>query len=286
MALKKGLGKGLDALFSDNTLDVSVDSPVLTININEIDTRKDQPRKDFDKEALESLSDSVKKYGIISPLVVTKAEDGRYKLIAGERRYRAARMAGIVDIPVIIRQSTDSEIHELALIENLQREDLNPIEEASGYKMLMDKFQMTQEEVAKRVSKSRPVIANALRLLGLPGEVMEMVFDGRLSQGHARAILSAESPQDMIDIANSVLLYGWSVRQVEDAVKKQKASPKTSVKTTKLSYLGDFEKSLSQNLGRKVSIKEKGDKGSVTIEYYSADDFEALIKILDKPERN
>lgn len=253
---KGGLGKGLEALFVDNSTD---QAEISTLAITEIEPNRDQPRKQFDPTALSELADSIKEYGVLQPLVVRPLPDGSYQLVAGERRWRASRMAGLSSVPVVIRELTDSQAMELALIENLQREDLNAIEEAAGYRELMDRFGLTQEQVAQRVGKSRPVITNAMRLLNLPEDVREMVVDGRLSAGHARALLSLEDEEMIRVLAREIIKKGLSVRQVEAIVKKSKQlvkPPKAPPTAWDNSYFAEVQLALSQSLSRKVNFLE------------------------------
>ena len=209
---KGGLGKGLEALFVDNN---TSDIPTTSLKLTEIEPNKEQPRKDFDDAALAELADSIREHGVLQPLLVRPMVNGRYQIVAGERRWRASRMVGLAEVPVVIREMTDTEAMELALIENLQRKDLNIIEEALGYKTLMETYGFTQEKVAQRVGKSRPVIANALRLLSLPPKVEKMVRDGQISAGHARALLSLDDPKVIEETAGRILSQGLSVREVE-----------------------------------------------------------------------
>lgn len=217
-AKKGGLGKGLDALFMDNE---TADSGIVTLRLSEIEPNKDQPRKVFSEESLNELADSIKEHGVLQPLLVRPLSTGGYQLVAGERRWRASRMAGLREVPVVIRDMDEEQAMEIALIENLQREDLNAIEEASGYKMLMERYGMTQEQVAKRVGKSRPAVANALRLLNLPHKVMEMVEEGEVSPGHARALLAFEDADQIVEVAQKVKTGKYSVRDIEKMTKEQ-----------------------------------------------------------------
>ena len=214
---KNGLGKGLDALFIDNSTE-DVKSAV-KLNINDIEPNRDQPRKHFDEAALSELADSIALHGVIQPLLVRPISDGGYQLIAGERRWRASRLAGLTEVPVVIREMTDSEAMELALIENLQREDLNPIEEAEGYKLLMDTYSLTQSEAAERVGKSRPAVANAMRLLSLPKEVLDLIKEGRISSGHGRTLLGLNDNSMMLKLCKEIEEKQISVRQLESIIK-------------------------------------------------------------------
>lgn len=278
MAVRKGgLGKGLDALFIDNTTD---NGPV-TLRISEIEPNRSQPRKEFDEAALADLADSIREHGVIQPLLVRPLPSGGYQLVAGERRWRASRMAGLSEVPVVIRELSDHETMELALIENLQRQDLNPIEEAEGYERLMKQFGLTQEQVAKRVVKSRSAVANALRLLALPTEVRTMVSEGEISGGHARAVLAVNEADKRVEAARQMV--GLSVRQSEalakrmnkKPVEKPEQSPEVSV-----DYIAELEKELEGALGRKISIQQGKHSGQLTLEYYGAEDLERLSEAL------
>lgn len=279
---KGGLGKGLEALFVDNSTD---QVEISTLAITEIEPNRDQPRKQFDPTALSELADSIKEYGVLQPLVVRPLPDGSYQLVAGERRWRASRMAGLSSVPVVIRELTDSQAMELALIENLQREDLNAIEEAAGYRELMDRFGLTQEQVAQRVGKSRPVITNAMRLLNLPADVREMVVDGRLSAGHARALLSLEDDEMIRVLAREIIKKGLSVRQVEAIVKKsrQMAKPPNPPSTAwDNSYFAEVQLALSQSLSRKVKIEGEKNKGRLIIEFYDEADLKEIVASISR----
>lgn len=278
MAVRKGgLGKGLDALFIDNTTD---NGPV-TLRISEIEPNRSQPRKEFDEAALADLADSIREHGVIQPLLVRPLPSGGYQLVAGERRWRASRMAGLSEVPVVIRELSDHETMELALIENLQRQDLNPIEEAEGYERLMKQFGLTQEQVANRVVKSRSAVANALRLLALPTEVRTMVSEGEISGGHARAVLAVNEADKRVEAARQMV--GLSVRQSEalakrmnkKPVEKPEQSPEVSV-----DYIAELEKELEGTLGRKISIQQGKHSGQLTLEYYGAEDLERLSEAL------
>ncbi len=278
-----GLGGGLAALFGD---DVNQEQSATTVPIVRIEPRTDQPRVNFDEEALAELADSISQHGIIQPITVRKLEDDYYQIIAGERRWRAARMAGLDTVPVNIIDVSEKEAAELALVENLQREDLNPVEEARGYKALMDKYSMTQERVAQTVGKSRPVIANALRLLKLPEEVLGLVEIGRLTLSHARALLEIEDPEKQAEAARMTVERDLSVRETTALVKRM-GSKKPEKKKTRhplgedgVDYYEVVEKELTESLGRKVKIFAGAKKGRFEIEYYSPEDFEALYEAL------
>lgn len=283
MARKSGLGKGLEALFEDNSTSIPEKSTEM-MKIGDLRPNKDQPRKEFDLNALEQLADSIKEHGVIQPLLVRPLTGGGYQIVAGERRYRASRMAGLTEVPVIIRELSDTETMEIALIENLQREDLNPIEEAMGYQELMDQYGFTQETISKSVGKSRPAIANALRLLNLPESVLTYVRKGELSAGHARAILSLASEEQMEEVAQKVATKGMTVREIEKLSKNKK----TVAQKGKTSFGGqdtfydEMELALSEELGRKIKIKADEKKGTLTIEFYGKEDLKELATRLEK----
>lgn len=289
MAKKFGLGKGLDALFEDNKTDLS-NTNELEINISEITPNKNQPRKDFEQSSLEELADSIKEHGVIQPLIVRPMSIGGYEIVAGERRYRACRIAGVTKVPVIIKDLDDSQTMQIALIENLQRENLNPVEEAMGYKELIDKYGYTQEKVSKNVGKSRPVIANALRLLNLPSEVVEMLAKGSISSGHARALLGLglENQDEIIKISNLIVEKDLTVRDVEKLAQQNKTEPK--LPKQKNVFYKEMEIALTNELGRKIKIIEgKRKKGNIQIEFYGEDDLKELgdkIANLFSLERN
>ena len=283
---KKGLGGGLSNLFGDDAAaslseNGAADS-ITQLPLTKIERNPNQPRKKFDQQALEELAESIRLHGVITPITVRHGEkDGYYQIIAGERRWRAARLAGLKEIPAMVLEVGEGEVMELALIENLQRQDLNPIEEAEGYDRLMQQFGLTQEEVANRVVKSRSAVANALRLLGLPDEVRTMVADGKLSGGHARAVLAVSDEDKRVDAARQMV--GMSVRQAEALAKRLNKKP--SVKPPQpeafsVDYVADVEKELESVLGRKISIQQGKNSGQLTLEYYGADDLERLIEAL------
>ncbi len=289
---KKGLGKGLDALFGDAKADdvlspgvsESVDGKIINLKIIDVEPNKDQPRTDFDDEALEELADSIRQHGVITPIVVKKANNGFYTIVAGERRWRASKKAGLKEIPAVVRELTELQTQEIALIENLQRQDLNPVEEAFGYKRLMEEFSLSQEEVSQKLGKSRSSVANSVRILSLPKEVIDFVRGGEISFGHAKVILSVKDSQMQKKIANEVVSKGLSVRATEEIAKEK---PKKVIKEKKkdlnkeLAFV-DAEKKMTEALGTKVKIASKGKKGLVQIEYYSSDELERIIKILTK----
>ena len=286
-AKKGGLGKGLDALFMDNE---TADSGIVTLRLSEIEPNRDQPRKVFSEEALNELADSIREHGVLQPLLVRPLSTGGYQLVAGERRWRASRMAGLREVPVVIRDMDEEQAMEIALIENLQREDLNAIEEASGYKLLMERYGMTQEQVAKRVGKSRPAVANALRLLNLPPRVMEMVEEGEVSPGHARALLSFEDPEQMMDVAQKVRNGKYSVRDIEKmskhpgepAVEELTSAEAEDVWGSQAAFFTEMELALSGELGRKVKIARNGNSGMLQIQFYNEDDLKELAQRLTK----
>ena len=277
---KAGLGKGLDALFIDNSIEENGDK---LVNINDIEPNRDQPRKFFDDEALKELSDSIAMHGVIQPLLVRPLSDGGYQLIAGERRWRASRMAGLTQVPVVVREMTDMEAMELALIENLQREDLNPIEEAEGYKLLMDTYSFTQEEAAEKVGKSRPAVANAMRLLVLPQEVLDMVKQGIISAGHARTLIPLSDDSLIIKLAEEISQKELSVRETERIVKTL-LKPKNEIvkkKKKRDAYFDECEIAIREELGRMAKINvSKGNKGTLELEFFSKEDLQSILEAL------
>ncbi|MCI7334171.1 MAG: ParB/RepB/Spo0J family partition protein [Oscillospiraceae bacterium] len=280
---KGGLGKGLDALFMDNSIEEEAKSAV-KLKINDIEPNRAQPRKSFDEEALEELANSISTHGVIQPLLVRPLADGGYQLIAGERRWRASRMAGLTEVPVVIREMSDSEAMELALVENLQREDLNPIEEAQGLALLMETYGLTQEQAAKRVGKSRPAVANSMRLLSLPQEVLAMVERGELSAGHARTILALENAEQITALANEIIKKNLSVRETERAVKALlKGDTKKEKRAKKRdTYYDEVELAVSQSLGRKAKVSlSGGNKGTLEIEFFGKEDLSKLLKLFE-----
>lgn len=285
MAAKKGgLGKGLDALFADNATEDA--QGAVKMRVSEIEPNKAQPRKTFDEKALTDLAESIAQHGILQPLLVRPLPNGGYQLVAGERRWRASRMAGLTEVPVIIRELTDKETMELALIENLQREDLNPIEEAEGLQLLMENYGLTQEEASKRVGRSRPAVANSLRLLNLPEPVQEMTRMGRISAGHARALLAFEDTDKLIETARMVATQDISVREVERLSKKAVQEPSKRVKKEerRASYYTEVELALTETLGRKVKVSGGKGKGTLEIEFYSMEDLADLANRLGAEE--
>ncbi len=291
MAVKKkaargGLGKGLDLLIPVEPAEKE-EKDVVVLKTSMLEPNKEQPRKSFDSEKIDELAQSIKQYGIIQPIIVCKKDD-YYRIIAGERRWRAAKKAGVKEVPVVVKEYSDREIAEISLIENIQREDLNPIEEALSYKQLIDDYHLTQEELAQRVSKSRTVITNAMRLLKLHKDVQKMLVDGRLSAGHARAILALEDPKQQLKIANEVVEKNLSVRQTEDLVKElNEAKPSAKKKAKNDDDMGfiyrDLEKKMTAALGTKVKIKRKDKgKGKIEISYFTEDELDRLYGIINK----
>lgn len=285
MAKKGGLGTGLDALFQDNS-PIESEKSVLTLSVNEVEPNREQPRKEFDENALSELSKSIEQNGVIQPILVRPVTGGTYQIVAGERRWRAARMAGLTEVPVVIREMSDEEAAVFALIENLQREDLNPIEEAIGIRSLIDEFGMTQDEAADRVGKSRVAVTNTLRLLKLPENILSMVAKGKITAGHARALISLEDEGRMLKIANAVIDNNLTVREVEKMVKTElsgeKAKPQKREKKRD-KYYDEVELALTQTLGRKVKIYlSKGGKGTLEFEFFGKEDLTKLAKEFDK----
>lgn len=293
---KKGLGKGLDSLIPDNKSmksvtsektveskeDAAAKSGVQVMKINEVEPNRDQPRKNFDEDALLELSDSIKQFGVLQPLLVRKRKD-YYEIIAGERRWRAAKLAGVKEVPVIEKEYTDQEILEIGLIENIQRENLNPIEEAIAYKRLLEEFNLKQDEVAERVSKSRTAVTNSMRLLKLSDKVQQMIIDDVISTGHARALLAIDDPELQYTLANKIFDEKLSVRETEKLVKeiKNPKKPKEKKPVANSFIYQDLEEKMKSVFGTKVSIASKGKgKGKIEIEYYSDDELEHLFDMM------
>lgn len=277
MGKKSGLGKGLDALFEDNINESQ--GGVQTLRMSEIEPNKSQPRQSFDEAAITALADSIRQHGLIQPIVVRETAAGGYQIVAGERRWRACRMLGMSEIPAVIKEFSDFETAQIALIENIQREDLNPIEEASAYKELMEKYEMTQEELSKAVGKSRSVIANSVRLLNMPDRIQDMLKKGELSTGQAKAIAAADTEEEMLDIADRAANGQLTVRAIEKMLsKKDNGGEETedkplSEKKQALNYLTEMELSLRETLGRKVKISSAdGKKGTITIDFFDPED--------------
>ena len=290
MAKKGGLGKGLDALFIDNTSDSG--SAVSTVRISEIEPNKDQPRRVFDDAALQELADSIREHGVLQPIIVRPLPGGGYQIVAGERRWRASRLAGLVEIPAIVKEADDILTMEMALIENLQREDLNILEEAQGYKALMELHGLTQEQVAKRVGKSRPVVANALRILNLPQRVQALVSQGSISPGHARVLAGVQDKDTVETLANRIISEGLSVREIERLSQSNKqAGAGTAARKKKESswgenYYKEMEIALQNTLGRRVKITTKSNGGTLEVEFFSKEDLSDLVARLSEDTSN
>lgn len=278
---QRGLGTGLGALFGDAAIE-RTPSDFEYLQIQRIEPRQDQPRTIFEQERIDELTDSIREHGVLSPLMVRSVDGGYYQIIAGERRWRAARAAGLTEVPARIVVADDKRALELAMVENLQREDLSPIEEARGYKALMEEFDMTQEEVAQKVSKSRPSVANAIRLLALPDELKELVLRGELSAGSARALLALKSDEVMRSAARTVVNNGMSVREVEAFVKKldRDKSKRAKQRSMEVDYILDAQNRLTAAMGRRVTIKQGRGKGKIELEYYDQEDFDILFDML------
>ena len=285
MASKKpsGLGRGLGALLGDDVMKTE-SSGSLSLPISQVETCSSQPRKRFDDESLQELADSISQHGIIQPLTVRKLSSGYYQIIAGERRWRAARMAGLAEVPAIVIEADDRMVMELGLIENLQREDLNPMEEAAGYRSLIEDYGLTQEEAAQRVSRSRPAVANAMRLLALPQEVQWLIEQGNLSAGHGRALLALPTPEEQIAFAEEIMAHHWSVRETEERIRRilhQMNQPDEPKEDAPLKiYFQEAERKLTADLGRKVTISQGKKKGKIALEYYDQEDLELLMQAL------
>ena len=283
LAKQKGLGKGVGALFGDFTEPIEESSGYKLLPVYKIEPNPDQPRQDFDPEELQALAESITEHGLIQPLAVRLLDSGYYQIIAGERRWRASRMAGLDEIPVIIIEADDRKAMELALIENLQRQDLNPVEEALGYQKLIEEFNMTQEDASRRVGKSRSAVANALRLLNLSPTVLEMLRTGKLTAGHARAILTVKSVKKQEEAAQKIAALDLSVRQAEllcRNMSKEAVPENEPKKKLEVNYIAECEKSLSKHLGRGVKIVNGKRKGRFELEYYGQDDLQILLDAL------
>ena len=287
MASPKGLGKGLGALLGDFVEEPIEKSAYQLLPIYKVEPNPDQPRRDFDEEELQALADSITEHGIIQPLTVRQLSSGYYQIIAGERRWRAARLAELQEVPAVIIEADDKKAMELALIENLQRQDLNPVEEALGYQSLMQDYGLTQEEAAKRVGKSRPAVANALRLLGLCPDVLEKVRSGELSAGHARAVLTLKTEKKQQEAAQKIIALGLSVRQAELLCKNmgKEATPVKEEPVLKVDYVAECEKTLSKHLGRGVKIVNGKRKGRFELEFYGQEDLQVLLDALMKLQK-
>lgn len=286
MAKKGGLGKGLDAIFYDNARED--DAGAVELRINDLEPNRTQPRQSFDDGAMTELADSIAQHGVLQPILVRPLLSGGYQIVAGERRWRASRMAGLTTVPAVIRDLTDSEVMQLALIENLQREDLKPLEEANGYKMLMDNFEFTQEEIAKTVGKSRPAITNALRLLNLPEDMQNMLERGEMTAGHARTLLSFKNEDQMKAAARRVTMEGISVRELEKMAKRaneEKSEKADKPAKRRIRYYDEAELALRDVLNRVVHISGTKKKAALTIEFYGEEDLKNLLydlKLTDK----
>lgn len=270
-----GLGAGLDFLFSDNANEVQVKK---TLRTSEIEPNREQPRKNFNEDAIASLAESIKEHGMLQPILVRPLEYGGYQIVAGERRWRAARMIGLEEVPVNIRELSDTQAMQIAIIENLQRENLNPIEEAKGYNELIEKYGMKHEEVGTMVGKPRSSIANVVRILSLPEPVQKMIENGDLSLGHAKVLLSFEDSETIISIAEKARNGGMSVRQVENLLKQNKVPRRTLKKTD--TYFTEMEISLNERLGRKVKVDYSKNKGTLILEFYDKDDLKQIAEKL------
>lgn len=287
MASQKGLGRGLGALLGDFDQDAAEDSAYKLLPLHRVEPNPDQPRQDFDEEELAALAESIRVHGVLQPLTVRETGGGYYQIIAGERRWRASRMAGLTDVPAIVIEADDRKAKELALIENLQRQDLNSVEEALGYQSLMNEFGLTQEEAAQRVGKSRPAVANALRLLTLDEKVLDMLRAGELTAGHAKAILMLKSEKKQLEAAQKIANLGLSVRQAELLCKNMsKEQPeKKEPAAFQVDYVRECEKSLSKHLGRGVKIVNGKRKGRFELEFYGQDDLQILLDALMKIQK-
>lgn len=281
MSVKKGgLGRGLDAIFMDNESEDR--NSTVKLKLSDIEPNRNQPRKEFNEEALAELADSISQHGVLQPLLVRPLPDGGYQIVAGERRWRACRMAGVSEVPAVIRELTESQVMELALIENLQREDLSVIEEAEGYKLLMETYNFTQDEISKSVGKSRPSITNALRILNLPPNILDLLKEGKITAGHARALLSFSNEEEMQRAAKLIVENGLSVREIENIVKRSnKAKRKKRDLGKRNSFFDEVELALNEHLGRKVKVKNTAkERGSITIEFYNKEDLAQIASRL------
>ena len=286
MASNKGLGRGLGALLGDFSEETLEPSAYRELPIYKVEPNPDQPRRDFDEEELQALADSISVHGVIQPLTVRELPSGYYQIIAGERRWRAARQAGLSEVPVVVIEADDKKAMELALIENLQRQDLNPVEEALGYQSLIDEYGLTQEETAARVGKSRPAVANALRLLSLCDEVLELLKTGAITAGHDRAILTLKSEKKQLEAAKKIMALSLSVRQAETLCKNMGKEPAPEKEVTfEVNYVAECEKSLSKHLGRGVKIINGKRKGKFELEFYGEEDLQNLLDALMKLEK-
>lgn len=276
-----GLGAGLDSLFSDNTNEIQVKK---TLRISEIEPNREQPRKRFSEDAITTLAESIREHGMLQPILVRPLPFGGYQIVAGERRWRAARMLGLDEVPVNIRELSDIQAMQIAIIENLQRENLNPVEEANGYNELIEKYGMTQEKVAQMVGRSRSSVANAIRILSLPENVLEMIQDGRLSMGHAKALSGFENKELLSSIAEKACDGGMTVRQVEKLLQQFDTEPVKRSDRHIDSYFVEMELSLKEKLGRKVKVDYAKNKGALILEFYDKDDLKAIAEKLARDE--
>ncbi|MBR6385820.1 MAG: ParB/RepB/Spo0J family partition protein [Ruminococcus sp.] len=278
-----GLGTGLDSLFSDNTSEIQIKK---TLRLSEIEPNREQPRKNFSDETIAALADSIKEHGVLQPILVRPMPNGSYQIVAGERRWRAARMVGLSEIPVTIRELSDIETMQIAVIENLQRENLDPVEEAMGYNELIEKYGMTQDRVAKMVGKSRSAVANSVRILSLPDEVLGLIQRGELSLGHAKVLLSVSNEKILVETARKASDGGMTVRQLENFVKKFTENNDSKKKNSKSvdNYFVELEVSLKEKLGRKVKVEYGKNKGALILEFYDKDDLKAIADMLYNEE--
>lgn len=280
---REALLSGLDALFMSNSIEENSSVSSVKLRLSEIEPNKDQPRKDFDEEAISELADSIARYGVIQPLLVRPMPGGGYQLVAGERRWRASRRAGLTEVPVVIREMTDGEMMELALIENLQREDLNPIEEAEGIRLLIDEYGLTQETAAERIGRSRSAVTNSLRLLNLPESVKELARQNKLSAGHARALLTVSDPEKLQEIADLIVTRGISVRETEKLAKLAQKEPKQAKpRKTRDTFFDEVEIALGQTMGRKIKVNEGKKGGVLQIEFFDRDDLTKIAAMLEE----
>ncbi len=288
MAKIKGIGRGLDSVFTDNSIENTKEN-IQKLRLSEIEPEPTQPRSIFDHEPLEELASSIATHGLLQPIIVREGSNGYYRIIAGERRWRASKMAGLTEVPVIIVEATDKEASELSLIENLQRENLNPMEEAVAYKALIDEYNLTQKEVSSRIGKSREKVANSLRLLDLPDDITELVKSKKLSAGHARTLLGLQDKSNIIEVAQKIITKGLSVRAAEELVRnlnkktKQQNLPDIETNIISVDYIFDLEKRIKSQIGRQIKIHSKGKKKKIEIEYNDENDLEAIIKQLCGP---
>ncbi len=283
----RGLGRGIDAIYLENALETGASSGenvITMLKLGMVDPKSDQPRKHFDKDALEVLAESIKEHGVLQPIIVREYANERYQIIAGERRFRASKIAGLDEIPAVILDKSDREAAELSLIENIQRENLNPVEEALAYRALIENHSLTQEELSERIGKSRSAIANAMRLIDLPDEILEMVANGDISAGHARALLGLKARDNMLPLANRIVELDLSVRAVEEEVKRlNRMKPKVEVEEEELpivDYFREMELKIQSHLGRVVKIKGSGRKKSLTLFYEDNEDLDELLKTI------